>query len=454
MNMTDENALTPQLFLLGNVYGFKPGDAWATQPADTRYVPDGMVQNNWLPAYCCDEEVGVVQFTMYKQVNPEDSSYFDEATARKIRAVMMNSYPYYTMEEMQGRLAAAGFENAELYDEAVMIAATQLAVWNFSNGNDEPYDPENYLDRMAYQYTRQRKRPSIVAHVPPTNDGVRYYNALAKGRITLMSDYLIALAKNAPMDPGEGQIVIIRAGVTNLAVLPEVDADGLRATLRVSFNTPLRSADGAVLNITATTQSGATATGQITSGQSCELVLEGYQLGEAIDVVAQGSQYVDRGVYFFEPYTEDGDVRGRSQNLVGVGYGLTPVACSVHLSPTTLMVQKVNHQGAALTDAAFSLSYVSTAAEGGKLLIDTYQVDEQGQLTLTDLIAGATYELQEVATPYGYAPLSKPIRFRVLPGTEAKIELAEANAQADLADAPAHPQPHARTHPAAPASHR
>ena len=130
MNMTDTNDLTPQLFLLGNIYGYKPGDTWKTQPANMRYIPDANVQYNWFPGYCCAEAIGVVQYTMYKQVNPEDSSYFDEAAAQKIRAVMMNSYPYYTMEVMQDRLAASGFENAELYDEAVMIAATQLAVWN------------------------------------------------------------------------------------------------------------------------------------------------------------------------------------------------------------------------------------------------------------------------------------------------------------------------------------
>lgn len=57
-----------------------------------------------MPAYCCDEAIAVKQYSMYKLISPEDSSYFDEEASRKIRTVVMNSYPYYTMQEMQARL--------------------------------------------------------------------------------------------------------------------------------------------------------------------------------------------------------------------------------------------------------------------------------------------------------------------------------------------------------------
>lgn len=104
-NITDDNDLTMQMFLLGDLTGYKPGDTWVTQPAGVRYIPKENHEYNWMPAYCCDEAIAVKQYSMYKLISPEDSSYFDEEASRKIRTVVMNSYPYYTMQEMQARLA-------------------------------------------------------------------------------------------------------------------------------------------------------------------------------------------------------------------------------------------------------------------------------------------------------------------------------------------------------------
>ena len=40
-NITDDNDLTLQMFLLCNIEGSKPGDKWATQPANIRYISNG-----------------------------------------------------------------------------------------------------------------------------------------------------------------------------------------------------------------------------------------------------------------------------------------------------------------------------------------------------------------------------------------------------------------------------
>lgn len=188
------------------------------------------------------------------------------------------------------------------------------------------------------------------------------------------------------------------------------------------------------MTVTATSESGATASVQMTSGGSCKITLDNYRMGDAIDVNVEGYQDMDRGAYFFEPYVEDGNVRERSQNLIGVSFGLTPVACSVHLEPLPMMLRKVNREGEALPGAEFSMYIVSSEVPGGRLLVDTYRTNGQGEILLSNLVPGATYELQEVKAPVGYAMLKTPVRFEVVPGVTPVIELTKNYDKVELED--------------------
>lgn len=122
-------------------------------------------------------------------------------------------------------------------------------------------------------------------------------------------------------------------------MIPQANSNSLRVTMWVNFNAPLRGHDGEVLRVTATSESGATTTVQMTTGNNCKIELDGYMMGDSINVVVEGYQDMDRGAYFFQPYVEEGSVRERSQNLVTVTRGLTPVACSIQLDPMPMLTR-------------------------------------------------------------------------------------------------------------------
>lgn len=410
-NTLTSDTKTMQMFLLADMRGYKAGDTWASQPANLRYISGQGYDYNWIPAYCCDEETAVKQYVMYKQVNLEDSTYFDKEAVQKIRAVMTNSYPYYTMEEMQDRLAAAGFKDAELIDESVLIAATQMAVWNFSNGGDEIYKEKSFMESLAYRFTRQRKRPSVNAFVPEVNDNVLYSMPDTDERVRRVANYLVQTALGSAQTIAEGQIVISRINVLDMKAV-ETGTNKYSATLQIGMNTPLRSANGAHLQVTATSESGATATAQMTSGQICTLTLDDYVPGDTVDVTVEGEQYVDRGIYFFEPYTAAGEVRRASQNLVGINEGMVPVACAaqMRIAPSIRLI-KQNQQGEPLSGAEFELYFVDTKDENNNYRVATYRSDENGEIVLDNILFDNTYELRETKAPAGYALLSKPVRF-------------------------------------------
>lgn len=135
------------------------------------------------------------------------------------------------------------------------------------------------------------------------------------------------------------------------------------------------------------------------------------KINDKIEVSVSGTQYLNEGVYFFEPEAKDKDddgiatVREASQNLVGISAGTIPVGDSVILDTTEIEIQKINTDDEPLAGAAFTLSY---AGEHG-FEIGTYTVDQNGKLKIDGLMAGVTYELKETKTPDGYHSISQPI---------------------------------------------
>ena len=103
-----------------------------TSDGTTTWSPDGKYtygKNNYILAYCCDVETNLKYNYDYKQVNLEDSNYFDETESKYIRAVIENSYPFITMEEMKNRMKYDGIDEefVDSLTRADMIAGAQMA---------------------------------------------------------------------------------------------------------------------------------------------------------------------------------------------------------------------------------------------------------------------------------------------------------------------------------------
>ncbi|MBR4143686.1 MAG: Cys-Gln thioester bond-forming surface protein, partial [Firmicutes bacterium] len=68
-----------------------------------------------------------VKGTHYRRLNLEEADYYEKDAAEHIRAIVQNSYPFVSLDEMKASLKAAGFENADQLNRGEIIAAVQMA---------------------------------------------------------------------------------------------------------------------------------------------------------------------------------------------------------------------------------------------------------------------------------------------------------------------------------------
>ena len=106
------------------------------------WTPDGPYvygTNNYLLTYCCDLEVIPSDGTHYKIGNLEDSGHYGENSARHIRAIVENSYPFVTIDEMKAHLKEGGLDEdfVDSLTRGDIIAGVQMAIWAYSNMSEE-----------------------------------------------------------------------------------------------------------------------------------------------------------------------------------------------------------------------------------------------------------------------------------------------------------------------------
>ena len=403
-NMSTGKLARPQLFVMGDLEGLEPGTSWTYEGG--KRVEFG--KSNYAVAYCCDLATSVKQYTMYRQINLEDAGYYDNATARKIRAVMMSGYPSLSLEEMRAELKAAGFEGAELVDEGDLVAAMQFAIWEFSNYNMD-------LDGYKYVYTYSSGKYPLLTAKWKVGDADRKLVDSAE-RMLRLKDYLVAKAESAPMSAPKSQIVVSKVEVANLIMT--ADENGTYTVdLQVKLNAKYDDSHEDT-KITITAAAGEATDSVEANGDSVyALKLEGYTAGSDIVVTMSGTQHLPLGVYFYEPYAKEGqDVRTVSQNLVGLNAGVIPVGDTVtlkgtELASTGLVVKKVNETGKSLANAEFELVYVDD--ENTATTLGTYITDENGEVVIEGLMAGKSYYLTESKAPEGYDPITGKVKLEI-----------------------------------------
>lgn len=213
----------PYIFIDTTKYG---GKTWKPDTS-CEYSP-GI--SNYEVAYCCDVDTGARNTTLYKRINLEDAEYYSEAAAQKIRAIVMNSYPFVTVDEMRENLVILGMNKdfVATLDRSDMIAAVQWAVWSQANGDDA---------WLTYSYTRGGgpDRNNVTIH-QYANElwywwGKDYVNQNAKYKTETLAAFLANLNGVALKDD---QVVI---GSLNLAGAPVLLKDGAyEVALKITLN--------------------------------------------------------------------------------------------------------------------------------------------------------------------------------------------------------------------------
>ncbi|MBR5779461.1 MAG: Cys-Gln thioester bond-forming surface protein [Clostridia bacterium] len=352
----------------------------------TTWTPNGVYElgkSNYDVTYCCDIETMVVDGVYYKKMNLDESEYYTPEQARKIRAIVSNSYPYVTFEEMKASLAENGFEYAEDMKRGEIISAVQAAIWASANGKSADELRYDRTYRVTDNFQWGQPVHDISDEAGYDVKGKRTFAVYEDVRVRhdALVDYLLALPG---VDAGNGQIVITKLDILNCKV--DNTEDQYEVTINVALNQGADEDDDIVIN---TYLNGKTLeTVKVGEASSYTFKFNAFE-NSHIKVEVSGTQKLERGVYFYapEPADTNGDgiktSREVSQNFVGVSVGETPVYADAELTfhDGVLEAKKLSNKK---DSSRFEVS-VEVPGEGVKvthdetiLMVDgSYSMDEE-----------------------------------------------------------------------------
>lgn len=389
---------------------------------DYTWTPSGIYEfsaSNYEVMYCCDAETGYNDGFYYKRMNLEDSDYYDKEDAAHIRAIITNSYPFVSLDQMKANLAADGFPYADELTRAEVISAVQMAVWSYANDAtalkySQTFDvaTNSQWGGILHDYTNEMKELDEETDTLKVwwKTGKRVFSKDENvgTRINALTDYLKTMNK---VYAEEHQVVVTKLEIID--VIPVQETNGVyNVVVQVVLNNGGSSVNDDI-------QIQLTVGGEVVKTEKTVLGKNVYDLtipvkaGQTVDAVVSGTQILPQGVYFYEP---DGG-RDVSQCLVGVAAGATAVYAKASATPdlpetevkADLNLQKVGFFGQALKGAEFELSVINGE---NTYSMSTISVDENGKLAVEDLLPG-DYQLVETKAPEGFQRLTVPVEFTV-----------------------------------------
>ena len=283
-------------------------------PAIYNIVDGGGEQHN---VYCCDYEVNILKTgdkIAYRRLTLENSGYYDEEAAKKIRAIAFNSYPVLSLEEMKTRMDKAGYTLNESVSEEQLLSGAQRAIWQYSNS-------DSVNNQAAYNFSLKIKDGYADVIKPPEGkykeSGRQYYNEINEN-VQNVYDYLMSL-NGKEASPGGIVLNGVQAAPLSAGTSGAVDVL-LRFELKNDRHGGITLDEKDVLTLTANNQIFPCSEWKNEGNGTYSVMLQGVTAGENIDVAISGEQYLARDAYFYEPVSG----RHAAQCFVGVAEGMTP----------------------------------------------------------------------------------------------------------------------------------
>lgn len=284
-------------------------------PAIYNIVDGGGEQHN---VYCCDYEVNILKTgdkIAYRRLTLENSGYYDEEAAKKIRAIAFNSYPVLSLEEMKTRMDKAGYTLNESVSEEQLLSGAQRAIWQYSNS-------DSVNNQAAYNFSLKIKDGYADVIKAPEGkykeSGGEYYNEINEN-VQNVYDYLMSL-NGKEASPGGIVLNGVQAAPLSAGTSGAVDVL-LRFELKNDRHGGITLDEKDVLTLTANNQIFPCSEWKNEGNGTYSVMLQGVTAGENIDVTISGEQYLARDAYFYEPVSG----RHAAQCFVGVAEGSTPV---------------------------------------------------------------------------------------------------------------------------------
>ena len=337
----------------------------------TTWTPSGIydpMESNYDVTYCCDVETMIVDSTYYKRLNLEDSEYYTDEQAAKIRAIVTNSYPYVTMDAMKADLAENGYAYADKLTRNEMIAAVQTAIWACANTNGEPMRyVKSYKVSDNLQWGYPLHDTSSESGLDVSGERVfKTYEEVGE-RIDSLVDYLL---DQDAVYADKAEIIISKLEMKGKPVQVNDDTVQLQLDLELN-NSGSNYEDDIEITISSSIQTVKIPVKFGTEQYSTEIAAN---INDEIKAVVSGTQVLPESVYFYAPkaYDKNGDgiatSREVSQNLVGVAMGETPVyaEASIELYERIISFEKTttSEQGLKpLEGIVFDIYYAGSVEE-------------------------------------------------------------------------------------------
>ena len=351
-----------------------------------------------IAAYCTDVDTSTAESTYYRRINLEDSTYHESGAAERLRSVILNSFPYLTVEQVaQAVNAAVGEGTVTQLTQGEVLSATQQAIWEITHG-------DKYTVDLHYTSLRSLSGYDTTQFVYPESLTDCVASDYTLGNITALYEYFLSLEGTAPLADAVSEYTF--EDVTYACAQEE---DGTyTVTVTYTVNTTVSSGD--ILTLTASCGEQAE-TCALTAGAG-SVTFEGLAVPTEVTLEINGYQ-TGGDVYLFDAL---GD-RTASQSMVGYDATTLPVHGEVTVGPDrTVTIHKTTSEDDGkipLANIEFELYLAATMEEiesGAVVLSETptdeeialYQTDANYVTTLkTDALGNASYNLTENGWPDG-----------------------------------------------------
>lgn len=316
-----------QPYLYGSLYECKhsyndpaagPNSVWTywNAPEIFNLVYEGDNGNHSIAAYCTDADTSTISndSIYYRRLNLEDSTYHESGAAARLRAVVLHSFPYLSVETVAANVNQALGANAiQNLTQGEVISATQQAIWEITHGEKYRVD-QNYVGlRSASGYDRSK-------FVHPESLDVCVESEFTASNIQQLYGYFLNLPGQAP-----NADAISEYSFKNVQYKATREADGTY-TVTVTYTVDASMRDGDNLSLTAACGESANQDALKTGAGS--VTFSGLTEKLPVVLTISGTQ-TGADVYLFDA---EGD-RTSSQSMIGYDSTTLPVFAQVSAGP-------------------------------------------------------------------------------------------------------------------------